>query len=484
MVGITSYGGYIPRYRLNRGTVFGAMGWFNPVTIAVAQGEKSVANYDEDSITMAVAAGLDALNGIAREKIDGVYMASTTLPYKERSCAGIAASAMDLRDNIRFADFAEAVKSGTTASLAALDAVKAGEAENIMVLASDHRMGRMGSMVEQFYGDGAACLVMGNKDVIAEFKGSYSVSYDFVDHFRSDDAPFDRTWEERWIRDMGYSKIIPEALKGLLEKTKVKAEDIAKVVYPCYFGRDHAKLGTKLGIKPEAIHGNMHAETGDTGAAHPLVMMASALADAKPGDKIIMASFGSGSDALLFEVTDNIKKLKGIKGIKNCLANRADLAPYEKYAVFRKLIPMELGIRGEDQAFTAFSTLWRNRRAVMGLVGTKCKDCDTPQFPPQRICVNPDCGSIDQMEDYRFSDKEGTIFSYTGDMLSFSFDPPQIYGIVRFKGGGRLWTDFTDCKLEDVKVGQKVKLSFRRKYYDDKRGIHGYFWKAVPVTEN
>jgi hydroxymethylglutaryl-CoA synthase len=482
MVGITSFGGYIPRYRLNRFNIFSAMGWFNPVTIAVAQGEKSVANYDEDSLTMAVAAGLDALSAVDRSKIDGVYLASTTLPYKERSCAGIAAAAMDLKDEMRVADFGESVKGGTTAVLSALDAVKAGEVGNIMVLAADFRMGKMGSMVEQFYGDGAGCLVVGKDNVVAEFKGSFSVSYDFVDHFRADGKPFDRTWEERWIRDEGYTKFIPKAIGGLLKKTGVKAEDVARVVYPCYFGRDHKNIGAKLGFKPEAIHDNMHAATGDTGTAHPLVMMVSALQDAKPGDKIIMASFGGGCDALLFEVTDKITKLSGIEGIKASLANKADLAPYEKYAVFRNIIPMELGIRGEDSAPTAFSTLWRKRKAVLSLVGSKCTECNTPQFPPQRICVNPDCGAIDQMEDYRFSDKEGTVFCYTGDMLAFSYDPPQVYGIIRFKGGGSLWTDFTDCKLDDVKVGQKARLSFRRKYYDDKRGVHGYFWKAVPVA--
>jgi len=483
MVGITSFGGYIPRYRINRGTIFGAMGWFNPVTIAVARGEKSVANYDEDSLTMAVAAGIDALNGIDREKIDGVYLASTTLPYKERSCAAIAAAALDLREDLRVADFTEAIKSGTTATIAALDAVKAGEANNIMVSAADYRMGRMGSMVEQFYGDGAACLVLGNKDVVAEFKGSYSVSFDFVDHFRSEDAPFDRTWEERWIRDLGYNKFIPQALNGLLAKTGTKPEEINRVVYPCYFGRDHGKIATQAGISAEAIHPNMHDVTGDTGTAHPLVMMVSALQEAKPGDKIIMASFGSGCDALLFEVTDKIKKLKGISGIKGSLEYKADLAPYEKYAVFRDIIPMELGIRGEDEAWTAFSTLWRKRKAVLGLVGSKCTECNTPQYPPQRICVNPDCGAVDQMEDYRFSDKEGSVFSYTGDMLSFSFDPPQVYGITRFKGGGALWVDFTDCKIEDLKVGMKTRMTFRRKYYDAKRGISGYFWKILPVIE-
>lgn len=43
--------------------------------------------------------------------------------------------------------------------------------------------------------------------------------------------------------------------------------------------------------------------------------------------------------------------------------------------------------------------------------------------------------------------------------------------------------NFTDCTLNDLKVGMPVSLSFRLKYYDPKRDIHGYFWKAVPRKE-
>jgi uncharacterized OB-fold protein len=67
-------------------------------------------------------------------------------------------------------------------------------------------------------------------------------------------------------------------------------------------------------------------------------------------------------------------------------------------------------------------------------------------------------------------------------MLAASVDPPAIYGLVDFEGGGRAAMDFTDCTLDDVKVGMPVELSFRRKYLDQVRGIHGYFWKAVPVV--
>jgi uncharacterized OB-fold protein len=109
--------------------------------------------------------------------------------------------------------------------------------------------------------------------------------------------------------------------------------------------------------------------------------------------------------------------------------------------------------------------------------------CGTPQFPVQRVCANPDCGAIDEIEDYLFSDKMGRIASYTGDMLAPSFDPPTIYGSVVFEGGGKDIFDFTDCTLEELKTGMAVSMSFRRKYYDKLRGISGYFWKAVPLKE-
>jgi hydroxymethylglutaryl-CoA synthase len=481
MIGITSYGAYVPRYRMPRMNVFMTMGWFNPVIMSVAQGEKAVANYDEDSITMAVSAALDCIKDLDREEVDALYLASTTFPYRERENASIVSAALDLRSNIRSADFGDSLKAGTTTLLAALDAVKGGSVKQALVTSADCRLGKMGSMQEMFFGDGAAAFMIGSDNVIAEFKGAYSFSRDFVDHYRSSDAKFDRTWEERWIRDEGYSRFIPESISGVLKEAGLRIEDFAKVIYPCHFNRVHGTIGKKLGVAPEKIQPNLYGEVGDTGAAHPLLMLTAALEESSPGDKLLVASYGSGSDAMVFEVTDKIKKLKERKGLKGNLAKREELASYEKYCVFRDLTPVEMGIRGETESPTAFTTLYRNRRAVLGLVGHKCKQCGTPHFPPQRICPNPDCGSVDQFEDYRFSDKPGHIFTYTGDMLAFSFDPPAVYGIVDFEGGGRTWLDFTDCKLEEIKVGQSIEMTFRRKYMDKARGVHGYFWKVVPV---
>jgi uncharacterized OB-fold protein len=120
---------------------------------------------------------------------------------------------------------------------------------------------------------------------------------------------------------------------------------------------------------------------------------------------------------------------------------------------------------------------------VLGLWGSKCKKCGTLQLPPQKICVNKDCGAVGEMEEYRFADKIGHVASFTGDMLAASTNPPAVYGQVEFEGGGKMMFDFTDCSLDDLETGMAVSMSFRRKFYDEKRGISGYFWKAVPTKE-
>ena len=123
MIGITSYGAYIPRLRLNRMAIFQAMGWFAPAIMMVAQGERSMCNWDEDAVTMAVAAARDCLTGIDKQKLDALYVASTTLPFADRQNAGIVAAALNLKENLVTADHCASQKAGTTALITALEAV-------------------------------------------------------------------------------------------------------------------------------------------------------------------------------------------------------------------------------------------------------------------------------------------------------------------------------------------------------------------------
>jgi len=482
MIGIRSYGGYIPRYRLNRMKIFESMGWINRGNIALSRGEKAVANVDEDTITMAVAAGINCVSGFDRSELGGVYFASTTFPYQERQNAGIVAGALNMTNCIRSADFAGSLKSGTTALLSAIEAVTANGANNLLVCASDCRLGKMGSPQELIFGDGSAAFLISDKDVIAEYKGSFSLTYDFVDHYRGKKAKFDRQWEDRWIRDIGFDEFIPEAINGLMSKYNIKLTDFAKVIYPCYYAAGRKKLNKKLSLEKGKIQDILIDKVGEMGSAQSLVMLANALEGASPGDNILVLSYGNGCDALWFEVTDNIKNFKPNKeGITGCLANRVELDRYEKYLTWRNIIPVETGLRGEEDVWTRWSVDWRHRKAILALCGSRCLKCGTPQFPPQNICANPDCNAIEQMEEYSFAEKKGKVFTYTGDNLGVSFDPPQVYGNIDFEGGGRYMMNFTDCTLESVFVGMPVYFSFRVVCYDEKRDLTKYFWKAVPI---
>jgi 3-hydroxy-3-methylglutaryl CoA synthase/putative sterol carrier protein len=482
MIGVVSYGGYIPRLRLNRMSVFQSMGWLTPAVIMVAQGERSFCNWDEDALTMAAAASRDCLAGMDKSTVDGVYLGSTTLPFSDRSNAGIVKTVLNLRDDSVTNDFTSTLRAGTGALLSALSAVKSEDRNQVLVTATDKRQTKAAYFYELWFGDGAASVLVGKDNVIAEFLGSYSASHDFVDHYRGAQKTYDYMWEERWVRDEGYSKIIPEAVEGLLAKLSVSMDDVDKLVFPCFFKAEHKKIAKKLGASPEKVVDNMHEVCGETGAAHPLVMFVKTLEESKPGDTILMAGFGQGCDALLFRVTDNIKKLPKRTGVMGSLASKKVVDNYTKFLKFRGLIQTEAGIRAEAPTQTAMTALWRKRKMILGLVGGKCAKCGTPQFPKMDICVNPKCLAVNTQDDYEFSNVPAAVKTYTADMLAVSVDPPAMYGMVQFEGGGRFMSDFTDCELDQVHVGQSVKMSFRRRYTDDERGFTGYFWKAVPIV--
>jgi 3-hydroxy-3-methylglutaryl CoA synthase len=233
---------------------------------------------------MAVAAAYDCMKGKDRKALDGLYFASTTMPFADRINAGIVAAALNMREQGTVnADFSACMKSGTTACISAIEAIMAGTRDSILVSAADQRRTKMATMLEMFYGDGAAALLFGKSDVIAEFKGSYSINCDFVDHYRGTGKEFDYAYEERWVRDIGYGRIIPEAIRGFLAKYGMKATDFSRVIYPCYFSGTHAAIARELGIDKQRVQDNLHAACGDTGSAHPLLLLVAALEKASPG---------------------------------------------------------------------------------------------------------------------------------------------------------------------------------------------------------
>ncbi|MBO6824938.1 MAG: OB-fold domain-containing protein [Sneathiella sp.] len=480
-VGILAFSGYIPKSRLQRSEIFKAHAWFNPGLKGLARGERAAANWDEDSVTMAVEAARNCLADQDRADISGVYMASTSYPFQDRQNAGIVADALNLSSSLQTLDFSSSMRAGTSGLLMALQATKGG-AGKVLFTASEKRQTKAGNALEMTSGDGAAALLVGEGDIMARLLGAHTESVDFVDHFRGEENNHDYTWEERWIRDEGYMKIVPTAISALLDKAGINAADITTFCFPVAARNVAAGLAKKTGINPDAVADNLQATVGETGSAHSIVMLVQALEQAKPGDKILVASFGQGCDALLFEATDKVKSAAA--SLSSSLKNGRPESNYNRFLVINGELSTEQGIRAEVDKNTGLTTHYRNRYLAQRMVGGECSKCGTIQFPKTNMCVNENCGEIGTQEDHPFAEKIASVNSFTADRLTYSPDPPAYYGMVQFEGGGRLMADFTDIAPDaELSVGDKMRMVFRVKDYDNKRGFRRYFWKAVPLED-
>ncbi|MEQ9519896.1 MAG: 3-oxoacyl-[acyl-carrier-protein] synthase III C-terminal domain-containing protein [Parvibaculum sp.] len=481
-IGLTGFGGYIPRLRLQRKSVTSANAWIAPNLASKGRGERAMGNWDEDSVTMAVEAARDLLGrDDDRSQIDALYFGSTTMPFADRLNAGIISAALTLDRAVQGVDVSSTQRAGTLALIQALNGVAAGAVRNGLVCAADRRKTRAACAQELEFGDGAAALSVGSENVIARFLGSHTQTVDFVDHFRGSGEEFDYNWEERWIRDEGYATIIPETVRGLLKKTGISASEITHFVMPCTFPKLGEKLAKASGVEQAEVTDTLSTNCGETGAAHALVMLVHALQTAKPGDKLLLVSFGGGCDALVFEVTDLISSMADRRGITGSLADRQEETNYMKFLTFNGLVEWERGMRGEQDKKTALTTLYRNEDTIMGLVGGRCTETGVVQFPRSRISVAPNNPAVDTQEPYKFAERRATILSWSADYLSFSMNPPNHYGMMVFEGGGRIMMDIADVTPGEVDSGMEVRMVFRIKDFDDQRGFKRYFWKAVPV---
>ena len=469
--GITGFGAYIPQARLQRAVIAEAHAWFDASLKSLGRGERSMCNWDEDTITMGVEAAADCLAGFDSFAPESLYFASTTFPFLDRQNSVVLAEALDLPRQILAMDVSASQRAATSALLALLQGERAG-----MVVASEHRRAKAGSRAEMLWGDAAAAVATGGGPVLAEFVGGESLATDFVDHYRG--GEFDYDWEERWIRDEGYLKIVPEAVNRLLEKCGAGAGDIAHFILPTDQARTPPAVAKRLGIDPGAIVDNQAATVGVAGAAQPLLLLAKTLESANPGDLILLTAFGQGCDALLFRATEAIGGFKPAAGVSGALAAGREESSYSKFLAFNDLVERDIGKRGETDKQTYLSGYNRRRDLVTSFVGGKCRICGTVQIPREKYCVNPECNALDSQDPYSFADKQGEVLTWTADRLTFDWSPPAYFGMVQFDGGGKLMMDFTEVREGTIDSGSRISVHFRVRQFDQQRGFRKYFWKA------
>jgi hydroxymethylglutaryl-CoA synthase len=468
MVGITAYGAYIPMLRLPLAAIGG--GQPRP-----GGPEKAVANWDEDAVTMGVAAAIDCLRGRDRDDVDAVLFASTSYPFKEKQGAAIVAKALDLRRDVYTSDVGDTLRAGTNALRAGLDAVQAGSARRVLVVASDVRMAAPRTGLEANLGDGAAAFLVGGDDVAVGIDAVHSIADEIVDVWRTDGDPFVHAWEDRFVVDHGYRACVREVTRGLLEKTGLAPGDVATLVLYGPDARAHATAVRDLGFDPRTqVQDPLFGKVGNAGAALTPLLLAAAMERARAGQRLLLVAYGDGADALALSTTPQVERLEGRRGVGWHLARRAELGSYDLYLRFRQLLATEHDRRAG--AGLSATKHFRDRDADVSLLAQRCRRCGQAQFPRQRVCFR--CYARDEFDPLRLSDRVGTVKSFTFDNFAGSPNPPLVAGIVDVEGA-RLYLQMTDVAPKEVKLGMPVELTFRRIH--EAGGTPNYFWKSTPL---
>jgi len=469
MSGIRAHGAYIPATRLPLSLIQG-----RPAKDGGP--EKAVAHDDEDAVTMGVTAAIDCLTGIDRSEVDGVLFASTSYTLKEKQAAAIVAKALDLRRDVHTADLSGSLRAGTSALESAVHAVKAGAARNVLVVASDCRMGAPRGALEAKLGDGAAAFLVGASDAIATIDGAHAVTDELQDFWRVDGERFTHAWEDRFMIEEGYTPNVVEAIRGLLAKTGTKAEQYGRAAIYTPDERSVGGVLRKTGLKPEQLQDPLFGRLGNTGASFAPILLAAALESSKPGDRLLAASYGDGAHALALTVTPAMERLPRRRGVKGHLDRRRPLRSYDSYLKGRSLDAREWE-GGGDLGLSA-TVRFRDRDADIAFVGGRCKRCGQIHFPEPRVCYK--CHGKDEWAPYRLSDKHGKVLSYTFDFFFPTSEPPTIMIMTEVEGC-RVQVQLTNCKPDEVKLDMPVEYVFRKIH--EAGGKPNYFWKASPLTQ-
>ena len=473
--GIAAWGAYLPRRRLARAAVAEALAWRNQGG-GRARGERSFANWDEDSLTMAVEAARDALGERDRSAVESVALASTTLPFADRSNAGLVAAALSLPTGVRTQDLGGSQRAATSALIESLCGPLA---RPRLLAAADRRRTRAGSNEELAYGDGAAALLVAADAVVAEFLGSASETAELVDHYRSAEATTDYTLEDRWVRSVGHLGLVPPVIQRLLAEIGAPGSAIRHLAcaLPAASSRQIAK---QVGCAPEAVIDPLDERCGHTGCAHPLLLLGAALERAAPDELILVVGFGQGVDVLAFRATAALTAARPRRGVAGALGGGLTDHAYVRFLSHGGALEMDWGMRAERDNRTAQSAYYRRHADLSGFVGGRCRRCGTVQFPRAGACVNPECRALGPQDEAPLAELGGRVKTYTEDWLAFTPGPPLVYGNVALDGGGNVFAEFTDVDAGELAVGAPVRFVFRIKDFDRLRSTHRYFWKAAP----
>ena len=346
MTGIVGYGAYVPRYRIKVEEIAAQWGK-DPDTIknGLLVQEKTVPGMDEDTITISVQAAKYAVQRarIDPQEIGAVYIGSESHPYAVKPSGTVLIDALDIGPDVHVADYEFACKAGTEAMYVAYSLVKAGEMKYAMGIGADTSQGAPGDALEFTASAGGSAFIMGSEKVVVEIEATYSYTTDTADFWRRELRMYPKHGG-RFTGEPAYFRHVLGAGRGIMERAGLEAGDFAYAVFHMPNGKFPMKAGRTLGFEKEQIEpgwvvplmGNTYSGSSPTGFVATLDI-------AKPGDRILLVSFGSGagSDAFVFRVTEEIEAVRDLApSFKSLREENRIYLNYGEYAKFRGKILM------------------------------------------------------------------------------------------------------------------------------------------------
>ncbi|MSO88154.1 MAG: hydroxymethylglutaryl-CoA synthase family protein [Acidimicrobiia bacterium] len=451
--GIVGAAVYLPHRRLDRTTMAAISGGGG------GRGTRTVAGYDEDTTTMGVEAARAALRPLGDVRPQALWFSTVAPAYADKTNATTIHAALRLPTSTGAFDANGSVRSAVGALRAALAA-----SGPQVVVSADLRAGLPGGADEATFGDGAAALVIADADtapVLAEVIGWGCVTEEFLDRWRIPGEDRSRTWEERF----GETRYLPlgvAAWEQALGAAEQRSDQIDHIIITGTSTRANAALAKKLAVGERRID-DLGATVGNTGAAHPALLLTAALEVASPGQVIALIVLADGADVMLVRTTDALAAWAPSRPLAPQVAAGGEIA-YGTYLRWRGLLPVEPPRRPEPARPSA-SAAARSADWKFGFVGSSSEGGPV-HLPPQP----GDDGAVPM------ADASGTIVTFTVDRLAYSPSPPVVFAVVDFDGGGRLPVELTDVDIDQVRIGGRVEPTFRKLFTAD--GIHNYFWKA------
>lgn len=464
--GIVAIGGYLPLLRLDRKAAAKELAWSG---LAMARsGLRTVADWDEDALTMAVEAARDLVAMVP----DALRFASTSAYFTDRSQAAIMLDALALAPATRTADHANSRRAGTTALL---DALLGSRAE--LIVAAEKRDAKVGNAAHFGQGDGAAAVLTGS-NAPARLLGHACLTRDLVDRYTSREHPTPYVYEERFIRDVAVSELLVPTIRAACVAAGVDPARIAHAACAEPVGNCWKAVAKTLKISAPNHCETLAAQVGDLGAAHPLFGLGLAFAAAQPGDLVLLVGFGSGVDAMVFEVTAPVP---GAAAMAAALAEGERISNFSRFLSLTGAIDLDWGMRAEFEQKAQATVLNRLGRDTIAFIGGR-DSTGNVQFPKSAYPVNPVLDEPEEMTDVRLADEPATIVTVTADRLNFSPDPPFDFGLVQFENGARVLMEMVNRPVGGFKVGDAVRMRLRIKSQNARLGFRTYFWKAAPFV--